>query len=333
MFRKNGLVICRKPFFKFEEFLEQYKKDREDAPESEFVVHFRISTSGLKDELNTHPHRIADDFYVVHNGVLTGWHSSDGKKSDTVMFTDRILKLLYKEYGGVRESKSCFMYSSAVVELLEGYIGSYNKMVLFNQHQSFILNEKSGEWVDMDGGKVWFSNSYWKTYATATYPSKYAHYYGRDTYAFDDDDSASKKKPETQSTSCETNCQVRDTAQYARNAEQQSLLTDGPKTQVTVSRASKSKSDSENLIKYEPDPEYPGSFIARLMIFGEACTVNIQKSIYKEEPLKDYFEVDMMELKLTETTELVSFENVAQAKQFIYLAKRGIENAYNYNPS
>jgi hypothetical protein len=71
-------------------------------------------------------------------------------KSDTLHFATKVLSQLPEEWED----------SEAILELVEGYIGS-DKMVLLSSDGSYaILNEKYGDWVEDDS--LWFSNNSYK---------------------------------------------------------------------------------------------------------------------------------------------------------------------------
>lgn len=155
-----------------------YLADKEANPESPFVLHFRIATSGERDELNTHPHKVGDDLYMVHNGIMSSWAKGE-KKSDTVHFTEEVLSALYGEYGG-----SNFLMSAPVTYLLEEALGTYNKMVFMSPKNVFILNQKLGTWV----GGVWFSNTHFVPLPAYTPPAGgYQNGYHRPYYGHDKD--------------------------------------------------------------------------------------------------------------------------------------------------
>jgi hypothetical protein len=134
------------------EMLDAYRLDREANPTTPFIIHFRISTSGQVDELNTHPHAISDTLAVAHNGHITGWGST--KKSDTLEFTRKVLRSLPDGWDS----------NEAVLELIEGYLGS-DKMVLLNGDGGYaIINEWRGE----QSGELWFSNTSYRKVKTWT---------------------------------------------------------------------------------------------------------------------------------------------------------------------
>lgn len=163
MFSWNNELVIRKGFFSFDDFYSMYKIDSEDNPESNFVLHFRISTSGNIDKRNTHPHRITKDLALVHNGVLSIDVPNGSPFSDTILFS-KVLSSLPRGWNK----------NHGIIFLVEEYLGSRNKIVLMNNKgKVFIINENAGKW---DNG-CWFSNNsyhYSRTYSCGYTTSCYS---------------------------------------------------------------------------------------------------------------------------------------------------------------
>ena len=149
-FGKNGLVV-HKELNKFKGFWKKYLEARTENPGIPFLLHFRITTHGINNEENTHPHIIDENNVFCHNGILSGYYNPAMiEKSDTVKFNEKILK------------KIKVSHSPTVKILLEEIAGSFNKMIFLNSKQNaMIINEHNGIW---DGGN-WFSNSTYKEIA------------------------------------------------------------------------------------------------------------------------------------------------------------------------
>lgn len=132
-----------------------------------FLVHFRIATHGKISKPCCHPFRVDSDTVFCHNGILRQEYglSIQSKISDTMMFNKSILQRIEKkDLDRMMESKN-----DVLRDLLEGYIGSGNKMVILNSKDQYvILNEHLGVW---DNG-IWFSNSSYKV-IRYTQPAKY----------------------------------------------------------------------------------------------------------------------------------------------------------------
>lgn len=147
MFAANGKLTIRKPFWKFKQFWKSYKSDYAANPQSAFVLHFRWSTHGAMDSVNTHPHELCNGrIGLVHNGMLPIEPPFKSDISDTVYFCRTVLahrplsQLMSEDYGVI----------------LAELIGVANKFVLLDELGNVsIVNEKSGLW----DGDYWFSNA------------------------------------------------------------------------------------------------------------------------------------------------------------------------------
>jgi hypothetical protein len=163
MWNSDGRVHIRKPFFKLEQFMESYKSALESHPEATFVLHFRITTHGAEDKVNTHPHRLNERLAFAHNGIISGV-GYNKELSDTVLFSQKYLsKFPEKELFGRDE----------VIGLLEEFL-SGSKIAMLNGDGDFkIYNEPKGEWEE----GCWFSNSshsYNRVYSGSSYNSRYS---------------------------------------------------------------------------------------------------------------------------------------------------------------
>lgn len=122
-----------------------------------FLLHFRIATHGKISNRCCHPFRVNETTVFCHNGILDNDFGAtrDGDTSDTMMFNKNILqRLSKKELNGLVSGKN-----DLIKELLEGYIGDRNKMIIMNSKNNVvILNERKGIW---DKG-CWFSNDSYK---------------------------------------------------------------------------------------------------------------------------------------------------------------------------
>lgn len=145
---KDGEVVIEKGFFKFDDFLKRYRKVEKKC-NSNMLIHFRISTAGLIDKMNCHPHRINDKLVMIHNGILHIDVPKNSKVSDTVLYCKRYLKQLPKG----------FTHNDVIMEFMAEHIGSYNKFCFLDSNGDYkIVNEDAGKWVD----GVWYSNDSYK---------------------------------------------------------------------------------------------------------------------------------------------------------------------------
>jgi glutamine amidotransferase len=146
----------------FDRFYSEYKKQRKVNKQSNFVLHFRIATSGKIDLNNCHPFKVNKNLAFVHNGMIDIIPMSSNV-SDTFTFNEAIIKNL----------GSNFLYNEAIIRLIETYIG-YSKLVfLNNMNEATIINEELGMW-DADN---WYSNNTYQSkkekYTKVTYQKDY----------------------------------------------------------------------------------------------------------------------------------------------------------------
>lgn len=158
MYPKGKKVVVEKGFFDFESFWKAYSEAAAGPAKGVCIgIHFRIMTAGKKDVLNCHPHVVGDDLAFIHNGIISDYSYTKSDESDTVLWMKSHVKPLYKVHG--KE----FMSYGPYFELMEKYLGNYNKMVFisaFPKAHYWILNKSQGKWIN----GVWFSNDYWQPY-------------------------------------------------------------------------------------------------------------------------------------------------------------------------
>lgn len=147
-----GRVAIRKGFMDVESLLK-YLHSR-DFTGINVILHFRISTSGLKDQLNCHPFSVYGDnkiemftkMGVAHNGILREYEPS--KKSlinDTQVFIHSVLRNLSPK----------FIYSDDKCYLLRELIGT-NKLAFLDQKNHVRL---IGDFI-RDNGYIYSNASY-----------------------------------------------------------------------------------------------------------------------------------------------------------------------------
>ena len=160
---KKKELIIKKPFFAFNNFYNSLLSE-ENLYESVLMAHFRIATSGLKDENNTHPHYIRlknGEVAFAHNGVVSGVGNKD--KSDTVFLADFIRGRDFEDY-------------QKFLELVA--INSQSKFVFIGEmfENGFkIMNESLGAYND----GVWYSNKSYQKEKTYSY-GNWQRYYDDD---------------------------------------------------------------------------------------------------------------------------------------------------------
>lgn len=155
MYISSGSLIIDKGYFSFCSFYKAYRNAERLYPGSNFVIHFRIGTSGKLNSNNCHPIRIKENLAYVHNGVLSSIHiPKDSKVSDTVLFAQQILSKLPMNW----HKKNCYR------SLVETYAeANHSSFILMSEDSTvLIFNEAKGIW-DND---IWYSN---KTYQNTTF--------------------------------------------------------------------------------------------------------------------------------------------------------------------
>lgn len=172
-FAKDGKLYLIKGIFDKNKFIEKVRQV-ENVVDGDMLIHCRISTSGLVDTNNCHPHVVNEKTALIHNGVLHGINvPTDSKVSDTVIFIHEYLKNLPED----------FMKDKNIIKLIEAAIGNYNKFCFINNKgETVIVNESEGEWHN----GVWYSNDSYSRpkfrYSYSYYDGYYPYNYGTNYY-------------------------------------------------------------------------------------------------------------------------------------------------------
>jgi len=169
MYAKNNRVIVRKELKNFERFLKEYRKHEQIG--GKMVIHFRIMTHGKLDYKNTHPHRVNNNTWLVHNGVISQHSYKNAKLSDTVKFCKMLAGLPVD-----------FMQSKPTLKLIGGYIDTDKIILMDTSGKTRIINEDQGIW---DGG-IWYSNQSYEPINYAQYGNNRNWFDIRDDYIIDD---------------------------------------------------------------------------------------------------------------------------------------------------
>jgi hypothetical protein len=152
-FVKEDKVEVRKGFFEIGDFIASYRADERDNPDSNFLIHFRISTGGDRSADNTHPFSNGKTA-IIHNGSF--FYPGQTGPSDTNILASAILE--YATPGKVGEQLT------KIGEL----VGYYNKMAfLFSDNTYLIANAAQGTW---DNG-IWYSHSGFRPYRSHNTPA------------------------------------------------------------------------------------------------------------------------------------------------------------------
>lgn len=161
MFANNGKVIVRKALKTVQEQVDlfnHYTKSVTNGAINELIIHSRLATHGLKNELNCHPYQVldkekdGDEVWCMHNGIITCKGSDLEKdKSDTYNFLNYYVRPLIK-------GKLHLLDDIQFIEMLSSFIGKGNKLVFLDHTgKSYFVNKDSGI---IFKGKTWLSNSY-----------------------------------------------------------------------------------------------------------------------------------------------------------------------------
>lgn len=145
MYCQDNQVKIQKGFSSFKLFYVALRKTEKTCSDSNFVIHFRLSTSGKRNEQNTHPFFVRrNKIGFVHNGILSGKGSK--KHSDTKQYNNFVLKNLPDNFLG----------NPSIMWLIENYaVKEHSKFVFLDGSGEYkIMNETAGHWDD----GCWFSS-------------------------------------------------------------------------------------------------------------------------------------------------------------------------------
>lgn len=160
--RKDGKVRIHKGMMKVEEVLKYLYLHQPLLEKTDVVLHFRIATSGKKDELGCNPYPVWShnnsktkdvEMAMVHNGILDsyGWRGN-AQINDTQVFIKETLRSLPHN----------FVKNKGIMELIEKSIGA-NKLVFLSKDGI----KRVGRFIEDDG--YYYSNdSYKSMYSTRT---------------------------------------------------------------------------------------------------------------------------------------------------------------------
>lgn len=159
-----------------DELYEKYKELKEFNP----VIHLRMRTHGKVNEENAHPYYCGYGIWLMHNGVLHHPSiTSNHDMSDTWQFIEQTLNPLFKQ----TKNPHVLIRTEAFKHLMEGFIGSGNRVVLGDRGGFVYFNENT--WFKVpddieDIGGLLVSNTYaWDVNEFKKKASNHHHsYYG-----------------------------------------------------------------------------------------------------------------------------------------------------------
>lgn len=145
MYTHDNVLEVVKGFFHFRGFYKTFRSIERAFPKTNIIVHFRITTSGLKNTPNCHPFVVDDTLAFAHNGIFLGLGTL--LESDTMIFNKTVLQLLPKGFLDIPRIK----------EALDLYIQrGFCKLAFLDKDNNYtIINPSAGEW----NNGVWFSNT------------------------------------------------------------------------------------------------------------------------------------------------------------------------------
>jgi len=147
MYLEDGRVVTHKLIAGPKKIRRLYNRV---ARGRECALHWRYATHGLNSRANTHPHRVTDSLYLMHNGVLSQFPGELRGESDTAHFT-RELARGFADNG--LDTHLAPRFKAAMAEI----IGWSNRMIFLSPDGGFqIVNENTGLWHD----GCWYSNTY-----------------------------------------------------------------------------------------------------------------------------------------------------------------------------
>lgn len=152
-FINDDLEIITDKAMNFQEFWNKFESARSANRKAEFLLHFRIATSGKVGLPNTHPFRIDEHTVMAHNGMLNrivGQIGLDAERSDTREFINMVLSELPENW----------LDNPVLFDMMEDYIDGSKLMFLTTnpnlKRRVYILNAHKG--TKRNG--LWFSNTH-----------------------------------------------------------------------------------------------------------------------------------------------------------------------------
>ena len=119
--------------------------------DAEYVLHLRRRTKGATNSDNTHPFKVTDGIYLMHNGTLRVDTPVTGM-SDTWHFVHDILRPLAQRRQGL-------LLDNAFHKLLELSLRPENKLALLDHPTRRIVLINQAHGAELDG--LWLSSTRW----------------------------------------------------------------------------------------------------------------------------------------------------------------------------
>lgn len=119
--------------------------------DAEFVLHLRRQTRGGSGPENTHPFRITEGLYLMHNGTLRLDLPVPGR-SDTWHLVNELLRPLSQRHPGL-------LSDQGFLRILELGLRPENKLALLDQRQRRIVLINRAHGAEFEG--LWLSSTRW----------------------------------------------------------------------------------------------------------------------------------------------------------------------------
>ncbi|MBQ0035535.1 MAG: class II glutamine amidotransferase [Firmicutes bacterium] len=160
--KTHKCVVIQKGFMYYEDLISSLKSKKLD--DVNVILHFRIGTSGLMDDLNCHPYpvyqknarRCKTDLGVAHNGILHDYTPTKSSLiNDTQVFIQKVLSNL----------KKGFQYDTDKLLLINELIGTNKLAFLDDKNKVTII----GNFIQ--DGDYFYSNTSYKSRVYYTHNS------------------------------------------------------------------------------------------------------------------------------------------------------------------
>lgn len=163
MWAHKGRLYIEKGFFAFRKFYKRFRQVEKRFKDSDFIIHFRIGTSGATGKINCHPFRVTQNIGFCHNGILFDFSNHKSNICDSLAFSHKVLAPLGND-----------IFNEGVIKLLDGYAkANVSKFAFMNNKGEVVLSNKD-DWEYEEG--IWYSNSGYKwefEYVVVNYGKNY----------------------------------------------------------------------------------------------------------------------------------------------------------------
>jgi len=150
----KGTLMIYKELSSFERFWGVYSKSfDEHGTDTDFLLHFRISTGGGVTTDNVHPFDVGDELLMAHNGTFHSKYKPTKTESDTNLLCQRLTA------NGVNMA---LLETELFQSLLSEHIGSSNKLVFIDLDGNTTIINDDAYRAEYDDAGNWYSNDSYK---------------------------------------------------------------------------------------------------------------------------------------------------------------------------